>query len=194
MVHWGLGGRGGGTGPTTPVSPEYTVCANGDRVTQRRGYPGRGECHLQWRSWLQGQHSSEFGFHRIKSDRSPELAAMSDGGSGALWEEETLCSGCLKLSFRSGATRGSVCLLAPDRRGWMVPGEPGRPGESAAGHAAEAYRHPFAIVTAHGRCTCVWLCWHGPALSWLYSITVQVNGEGSSQVPVQLCTQVLGRS
>lgn len=69
----------------------------------------------------------------------------------------------------------------------MVPGEPGHPGGSAAGHAAEAYHHPFATVTARGRCTCAWLCWRGPALSWLHGIAVRVRGEGSSQVPVQLC-------
>lgn len=64
--------------------------------------------------------------------------------------------GVKALSSYSGATRGSVCLLAPGRRAWMVPGEPGHPGGSAAGHAVEVCHHPFATVTAHGRCACVW--------------------------------------
>lgn len=78
------------------------------------------------------------------------------------------------LSFRSGATRGSVCLSAPDRRVWMVPGEPGRPGESAAGRAAAAYRHPFAIATARGRCTCAWPC----RLRCCHVLAVRCRGSG----------------
>jgi len=120
--------------------------------------------------------------------------AVSDGSWGVLGGKKRVLRVFKALSFCSGATRGSVCLSAPDRRAWMVPGDPGRPGESVAGHAVEVYRHPFASVTARGRWTCACLWQRGPALSWLHSIAVRVGGEGSSQVSVQLCARTPGGS
>lgn len=87
------------------------------------------------------------------------------------------------LSLPSGATRGNACPSAPDQKVWMVPGEPGHPGESAAGRAVEAYHHPFATATARGRCTWMQLYRCSPALYWLCGTTAQVDGEDGSQVP-----------
>lgn len=98
------------------------------------------------------------------------------------------------LSLPSGATRGNVCPLAPDQKAWMVPGEPGRPGESAAGRVVEAYHHPFATATARGRCMLMQLCWCSPALSWLCGTTAQFNGEDGTQKPCAQFQCRLGRT